>query len=172
MRPLRAEQLLAEARALEAQGALEDAAARLTAAARAPSHAARALDHRGRIERRLQRPRRAAATFRAALHHTLEDPARTLALYEELAACYRDLGQPSEAGYYLRRALRLAPHRDDLRQLHDQTISISERFEAVTQREIWLPPVEKEDLPTQGSDDPPGEPMSSKSAGFQAQTDG
>ena len=60
----------------------------------------------------------------------------------------------SEAGYYLRRALRLAPHRDDLRQLHDQTISISERFEAVTQREIWLPPVEQEDLPTQGSDDP------------------
>jgi len=127
---------------------------------------------RRQSSRRLQRPRRAAATFRAALHHTLEDPARTLALYEELAACYRDLGQPSEAGYYLRRALRLAPHRDDLRQLHDQTISISERFEAVTQREIWLPPVEKEDLPTQGSDDPPGEPMSSKSAGFQAQTDG
>ena len=145
------------------------AAPRRGARARGPGRPGgrRGAPHRGgaRAESRRSRARSSGAdraappateapTFRAALHHTLEDPARTLALYEELAACYRDLGQPSEAGYYLRRALRLAPHRDDLRQLHDQTISISERFEAVTQREIWLPPVEQEDLPTQGSDDP------------------
>ncbi len=110
MSPPRAAAYIQHADNLRAEGRLVEAIDALTRAAEGPRFAAHALRQRAELEEQLGNVEDAAITLKEALHRVVDDPRQSARGYAAIGDLYVRRGEPLEAAYYYRRALRLDPN--------------------------------------------------------------
>lgn len=95
-------------------GRFAEAMVYLTLAAENSRYAVHALRQRAEIEESLGHLDDAITSLKDALHLSVGEDRTSWALYRSLGDVYLRRGEPEEAAYYFRRALKLAPHDDGL----------------------------------------------------------
>lgn len=111
-----ATRLLLSASRLELRGSLAAALEIYDRVAAVEELAALALGRKAKVERELGDLGAAARSLTLALHHVVDDPERSHAIYVELGDIHAQRGDYEEASYHYRRALVLDPSRVEVQR--------------------------------------------------------